>query len=419
MYRLDTKTPVGSNLHYFVKWTVISCIIGTLSGTAGSVFAKALRWVGGFGQEYLWNIFLAPVAGILIVWLYRTFHEEKNRGTNIVLEAISADEDISFATAPLIFLGTLLTHFVSGSSGREGAALQLGGSLGNQLGKCLHLDEKDKKVAVMCGMSACFAAVFGTPMSAGAFSIEVISIGVLYYAALVPCLFSAFIGAGISKLLGNPPERFPLAVVPEFDFKMAVFTVVLGILCALVSILFCVVLHQAEGLYRKYFPNAYVRILAGSGLFILLTLLVGTRDYNGSGIGLIERCIAGEGVSPAAFLLKMLFTAVVLGAGFKGGEIVPALCVGATFGSMVGQVLGVDMALCAACGMSAVFVGVTNCPIASVLLAFELMGYEAMPYFSIIVAVSFTLSGYYGLYKSQKFIYSKLKAEYINIRSHE
>ncbi len=419
MGRFDVKTPLRSNLHYFLKWTFISCVIGIAVGLVGAVFGRAITWVTAFWHDHSWTLFLAPAAGLAIVWLYRTFHEEGNRGTNLVLEAISANEEVSLATAPLIFLGTLLTHFVSGSAGREGAALQLGGSLGNQLGKWMRLDEKDKKIAVMCGMSACFAALFGTPMAAGIFSLEVVSIGVLYYAALVPCVFASFIGAAISRQFGNLPEQFLLEGAPAFGISEAVFTVGFGVTCALVSVLFCIILHQSEKLYRKYFPNSYLRILAGSVLFVGLTLLVGNREYNGSGIHLVAEIMEGGQVGLFAFLLKMVFTAVALGAGFKGGEIVPTLCVGAAFGAAVSQITGMDQALCAACGMAALFVGVTNCPIASVILAFEMFGYGAMPYFAIIVAVSFTLSGYYGLYKSQKFVYSKLKAEYINIRSHE
>ena len=158
-------------------------------------------------------------------------------------------------------------------------------------------------------------------------------------------------------------------------------------------------------------------LAVGGVLLIVLTLLSGSRDYNGSGMELIGRIMGGETVSYLAFFWKMIFTAVVLGAGFKGGEIVPTLCVGAAFGATVARIAGLDQGLCAACSMAALFAGVTNCPIATVILAFELFGYGAMPYFAIIVAVSFTLSGYYGLYKSQKFVYSKLKAEYINIRS--
>lgn len=242
---------------------------------------------------------------------------------------------------------------------------------------------------------------------------EVVSIGVLYYAALVPCLFASFIGAGIAGTLGLSTERFVISGIPEFHLGSAAFIVFLGILCAVVSILLCITLHGSERLYRKYLPNPYIRILAASAILIALTFLTGSRDYNGGGITLIERCMEGD-IRYEAFLLKILFTAVTLGGGFKGGEIVPTLCVGATFGGAVGLLLGVSPSLCAACGMAALFVGVTNCPVASVMLAFEMFGFEAMPYFAIIVAVSFTLSGYYGLYSSQKFVYSKIRTEFIN-----
>lgn len=413
MYRLNTKTPIGANLHYFIKWTAISCVIGLSAGFVGTMFGLGITWAGNFFNSHTWSIFLLPVSGVIIIWLYRTFHEDKNQGTNMVIEAISSNEKITIATAPLIFTGTILTHLSGGSAGREGAALQLGGSLGGLFGSVLQLDEKDKKIAVMCGMSACFAALFGTPLAAGVFAMEVVSIGVLYYAALVPCLFASFIGAGIAGKLGLAGEHFVIGAIPEFQLDSAAFIVLLGMLCAMVSVLLCIVLHGSERLYRRYIPNPYLRILAAGGLLIILTFLAGSRDYNGGGIALIERSIDG-GVPYEAFLIKMLFTAVTLGAGFKGGEIVPTLCVGATFGSAVGMLLGVSPALCAACGMAALFVGVTNCPIASVLLAFEMFGFEAMPYFSLIIAVSFTLSGYYGLYSSQKFVYSKIRTEFIN-----
>ena len=242
---------------------------------------------------------------------------------------------------------------------------------------------------------------------------SVISIGVMYYAALVPCIFASFIGAGVSGLMGLSGEHFTIAEIPEFGVIPAVITVCLGILCAVLSIGFCLVLHQAEHLYRRFFKNPFVRILAASALIILLTLVTGTRAYNGSSMGLIEEALEGR-VRYEAFLLKMLFTAATLGAGYKGGEIVPTLCVGATFGCIVGTLFGFSPSLCAACGMVALFAGVTNCPISSLLIAFEMCGFEAMPYFAVVVAVSFTLSGYYGLYGSQKFVYSKMRTEFIN-----
>ena len=416
MKRGDTKAGMKANIRYFIKWSALALAIGSVAGAAGTIFSMGVSWATGFRLSHPSMLFFLPVSGLLIVWLYHSFHEEGNRGTNMVIDAISSNERVTPATGPLIFFSTILTHLGGGSSGREGAALQLGGSIGNSFGEWFKLDERDKKIAIMCGMSAVFSALFGTPVAAAIFSLEVVSIGVLYYAALVPCVFSSFLAVGIARAAGLEGEHFPVEMILALDLKAVGLLVLLGILCAAVSILFCVLLHTAEHAYRKYFPDARVRILAGSFLFIALTLLSGTRDYCGSSMGLIESSIEGS-ARYEAFLMKMLFTAVALGAGFKGGEIVPTLCVGAALGCAFGEITGFAPSLCAACGMAALFAGVTNCPITSLVIALELFGYEGMEYFSIIIAVAFALSGYYGLYASQKFVYSKTRTEFINRRS--
>lgn len=413
MEKLKIKTPFGTQINYFVKWVLISCTVGGLGGLIGGIFGHGIRLAAESFQNYGWLVYLLPVSGVLIVWLYQTFHQAKNQGTNMILAAVSSNEHIALSTGPLIFVSTVLTHLTGGSAGREGAALQIGGSLGTLAGKVLKLDEKDMKVAVMCGMSACFGALFGTPLAAGIFSLEVISIGVMYYAALVPCLFASFTGAGVSGLMGLSGEHFDILEIPRFGPGPAAVIVCLGILCAIVSVLFCLILHGAEHFFKRRLKNPYVRILAASAILICLTVLVGTRDYNGSSMGLIEEAMEGHARYEALFL-KLLFTAVTLGAGYKGGEIVPTLCVGAVLGCIFGTLFGFSPSLCAACGMAALFVGVTNCPISSMLIAFEMCGFEAMPYFALAIAVSFTLSGYYGLYGTQKFVYSKIKTEFIN-----
>lgn len=304
--------PLRQNIHYFLKWTLISLVTGTVVGLVGTLFGRGIQLVTSFWKGHGWTLFLAPFAGLAIVWLYRVSHEEKNKGTDMVIESISAGEDVTAATAPLIFISTLLSHVVSASAGREGAALQLGGSLGNVIGKAIHLDEKDRKIAIMCGMSAGFAALFGTPLAAGVFAMEVISIGVMYYAALVPCLFASFLGAAISGKLGLVPEHYDIGAVPEFGLSGAVFAVVLGMLCACVGIFLCMILHQCGHLYRKYFPNPYLRVVAGAVIFIGLTLLFPSRLYNGSGAQIIERVFEGEAIPVYAFLLKILFTGVAL-----------------------------------------------------------------------------------------------------------
>lgn len=416
MYRSETQTALNKNILYFIRWTAISIVMGTVCGLIGTAFGYGVIYAQRLFKTHSFMLYLMPVAGVLIVLLHQMFHEIGNRGTNLILESISSDERIPMATLPCIFISTILSQAVGASAGKEGAALQIGGCIGNYFGDVFHMDERDKKVMIMSGMSGCFGAIFGTPLAAAMFGIEVISIGVAYYAALVPCVFASFIGAQISGALGLHGESFQILHIPEFSLVPALYTVSLGLACALLSVFFCILLHETQHLYKNKIENVYARILVAAGLSIALAFIFG-RDYCGAGFNLVEKAVDGESAY-LGFLLKMIFTAVALGGGFKGGEIVPTLAVGASFGCTFGLLTGFEPSLCAAAGMLATFVGVTNCPIATMFLGFELFGFEAMPYFAVAVAISFTLSGYYGLYSGQKFTYSKTKAEFINRKAH-
>ena len=404
--------PLKENLIYFIRWSLISFVMGTVCGLVGAAFGKSVLWAQGLFRANPILLYLLPVSGILIVALHHLLCQIGNRGTNLVLDSVSSTEKLHFALFPCIYISTILSQLAGASAGKEGAALQIGGCIGNYLGDVLKLDERDKKVAIMSGMSGCFAAIFGTPLAASMFGMEVISVGVAYYAALVPCVFAAFIGVHISGSLGLSPEAFTILHIPEFDWGPLALLSLLGLVGAAVSVCFCILLHETHRLYVRVAPNPYKKILLASVLFLMLVLLFG-RDYCSAGFNLVETAMEGEG-RYEAFLLKMLFTAVALGGGFKGGEIVPTLAVGATLGCAFGRLTGFEPSLCAACGLLSLFVGVTNCPIATMFLGFELFGFEAMPFFAIVVAISFTLSGYYGLYSSQKFVYSKTKTEFIN-----
>jgi H+/Cl- antiporter ClcA len=414
------KHKIDHNVHralVSVKWVIFAIIVGTIVGLCGTAFYYGMSYVTGLRTAHPWLIFLLPVGGLAIVGLYQLCHDEKDTGTNLVISAIHSGDELPFKMAPLIFVSTLITHLFGGSAGREGAALQMGGSIGNTLGKLFHFDEKDKHVMIMCGMSAAFSALFGTPMAAAIFPMEMVSVGVMYYIALVPCVISSLVAHGIAVSFGVSNELFLIEEIPEFGVFTAIEISFLAILCALLSILFCVILHQTERLYKHFFKNPYVRAFAGGCFVILLTLCVGNQSYNGTGINIIEQCIDGS-VRPEAFLLKMIFTALTLGAGYKGGEIVPSFFTGAAFGCLFGNLLGFSPTLCTAVGMTSVFCGVTNSPITSLLISFELFGYDGMPYFLLAISFSYMLSGYFGLYRSQKIVYSKYKTNYINKTTH-
>lgn len=411
---------IKHNLHRFAvscKWVIFSILVGLVVGLCGTAFCYGLIGATNIRLAHPWLIFLLPVGGLVIVGLYHILQNEKDTGTNLVISAIHSGDKLPFKMAPLIFISTIITHLFGGSAGREGAALQMGGSLGNSIGKLFRFDDKDRNVMIMCGMSAAFSALFGTPMAAAIFSMEMISVGVMYYNALVPCVISSLVAHGVADCFGVTNEFFLIESIPKFGLKTAIEISILAALCALVSILFCVSIHGTERLYKKFFKNPFIRVFAGGVFIIIATLLVGNQTYNGTGMNIIAQCIEGT-VKPETFILKILFTALTLSAGYKGGEIVPSFCTGAAFGCLFGNLLGFSPTLCTAVGMTSVFCGVTNCPISSLLISFELFGYDGMPYFLLAISFSYMMSGYFGLYQSQRIVYSKYKNRYINKNTH-
>lgn len=411
-----TKTTLW-NLLIFLKWIAFACFIGLLLGGIGALFLYAIQYVTVLRTQWPWLLWLLPPVGILIVLLYKSAGMGDDKGTNLMLVAVRTNEKLSWKTAPMIFMGTVLTHLVGGSAGREGAALQMGGSIAAQVGRLLRLDEKDERTMTMCGMSAAFAAIFGTPIASAIFAMEVTSVGVMYYAAMVPCMVSSLVGYAVATYFGVIPTQFVLEGVPAFAILNMLRAVVLAILCAGLSILFCVALRKTGGLYKKYLPNLIWRITVGGLILIGLTYLAGTGDYNGLGSKVIVAAVNESRAAPEAFLMKILFTVATLGAGYKGGEIVPAFFVGATFGNVAGGLLGLSPSFAAGLGLIAVFCGVTNCPITSLFMSMELFGLQGLPFFAIACAVSYMLSGYYSLYSEQKILYSKLRPEFIDKKS--
>ena len=400
-------------LSRFLRWLLLSCSLGLAIGLVGAAFYHSIRIVTALRLSHPALLLLLPAAGAGIVLLYRVCGMENDRGTNLVLVAARQAEPMHLRTAPLIFLSTVLTHLAGGSAGREGAALQLGGSIGAATGRALRLDDRDRRMLVMCGMSAAFSALFGTPITAAIFSMEVVSVGILHYSAFVPCLFSALSALELAKLLGVHGEHFLVTGIPAVSPLSIAQCVAMGLLCALLSILFCTAMHAAPHLYERVTKKPVIRAVLGGALLILLTFLVGGQDYNGAGSHIIERALDGD-ARPEAFLLKILFTAVTLGAGFRGGEIVPVLFTGATFGCVAGPLLGLSPSFGGALAMTGLFCGATNCPIASLLLSFELFGGQSLPLFALCCAVSYMMSGYSGLYGEQKILYSKFRVERFN-----
>lgn len=407
---------IGAYPAALLKWLAVGALIGGIGGVIGSLFHIGVNYATQMRLAHPWILYLLPVLGLVIAAMYRLTRVE-GKDTNAVIESVHFGKNVPVLLVPVILVSTVLTHLGGGSAGREGAALQIGGGIGFETGRLLHLGEKDLPLATLCGMSAVFSALFGTPLTATFFSMEVISVGVFYYAGLIPCLTAALVGYLVSLLMGVPPTRFAVAA-PEPDVLMMLAVMVLAVGCAAVSILFCRGMQKTGKLAARLLPNPYLRAAVGGVLVILLTVLVGSTDYNGAGMEMVERAVAGE-AAPWAWLLKLVFTAVTIGFGFKGGEVVPSFFVGACFGCVLGGLLGLPAGFGAALGLAAVFCGAVNCPIASVFLSIELFGSGGVLYFAMACAISYLLSGYCGLYSSQTILYSKMRAEFINIHTNE
>ncbi|MBE6918677.1 MAG: chloride channel protein [Ruminococcaceae bacterium] len=410
VYRLRRMWLYAATL---VKWIAVGVLIGAVGGVVGTLFhmgvdqATELRW------EHPWILYLLPVGGLVITAIYRVTRTE-GKGTNDIIRSVHFGSHIPILLVPVIFVSTVITHLCGGSAGREGAALQIGGGIGYKTGTLLHLHEKDLPLATMCGMSGVFAALFGTPLTAMLFALEVISVGVLYYAGLIPCLAAALTGYRVSVLLGVPPTRFSIPAV-EMELGVTVQVAVLAVLCAVVSILLCRTLHWTEHAMEHVLGNVWLRSAVGGAALIGLTLLLGT-DYNGAGMDVITAALGGQ-AKGFAWLWKILFTAITIGCGFKGGEVVPSFFIGATFGCVAGSLLGMPVPLAAAVGLICVFCGAVNCPLASMMLSVELFGADNLIYFAVACAIGYLISGYSGLYKSQRIVYSKMRAEFINVNA--
>ena len=407
---------IGLYVAALLKWVAVGALVGGVGGFVGAAFHLGVGYATEVRQAHPWILYLLPLGGVVIAGLYKLCKLE-GKGTNAVIESVHFGKSIPTLLVPLIFVSTVITHLLGGSAGREGAALQIGGGIGYRTGSLLHLGEKDLPLATLCGMSGVFAALFGTPLTATIFALEVISVGVLYYAGLLPCFTASLTGYYIALVMGVEPTRFTVAM-PALEWGTLGLTALLAVGCALVSILFCRGLHITEHAAACWMKNGFVRAAVGGAVIVLATVLLGTTDYNGAGMDVIERAMTGQADS-WAWLWKLAFTAVTIGCGFKGGEVVPSFFVGATFGCVFGGLLGLPPAFAAAVGLVAVFCGAVNCPIASVILSVELFGAGGMAYFAAACAISYLLSGYCGLYSSQTILYSKLKAEFINVHTHE
>lgn len=383
----------------YVLWVLLGVMTGVVCGFFGVLFSKTVGFVTQLRQNNNWLLYLLPIGGLLSVAIYKLCRV-KNIGVTNVFDCVRTEQSLPYFLAPSVFCGTVISHLFGASAGREGAALQIGGGVANILARLLHLDEDSRHATVMCGMAALFSAVFGTPLAACVFIIEVI-LTRLCLSAAIPVLVSSITAFFIATLSGVHPERFDIGVLPQFSFSLVWKTAAITLVGVIVAFVFCKGLSLGKAFAKKIFKNEFLRIASGGIITIILTLLVGSFEYNGGGVNIIEQVFEGN-VRYEAFAIKILFTVICVSCGYKGGEIIPTLFIGATLGGALATILALPIGTGAAIGMAVLFCAATKCPTATILLCCEMFGFACAPLIIPVVIISFIAARYQGLYSNSE-----------------
>ncbi|OAB38729.1 voltage-gated chloride channel protein [Paenibacillus macquariensis subsp. defensor] len=387
----------------FLKWIFFGVVVGLLSGTASALFLRSLEYVTHIRLLNPWVLFLLPLGGACVSYLYYKYGMNSTKGNNLIIEQIQEREyqSVPLRMAPLVLVGTLVTHLLGGSAGREGTAVQMGGSLAESFGKWIKVGPIDRQILLMCGISGGFGSIFGTPIAGAVFAIEVIALGMIRSNALFPCFVASFVGNIVAMdVWGVTHIHYDMGVIPALSLSVVLKVVAAAVCFGLVSMIFSELTHFLKKSFAFIMPNPMLKSAIGGVIIILMVYLIGSRDYLGLGIPLISQSFE-DNVHPFAFLGKLLFTSVTLGAGFQGGEVTPLFAIGATLGNSLAGVLHLYAPFLAALGFIAVFCGATNTPLACFLMGIELFGSEGAIYMFIACLVSYLFSGHTGIYTSQ------------------
>ncbi|MGN7356405.1 voltage-gated chloride channel family protein [Paenibacillus sp. SAF-054] len=386
----------------FFKWIWLGGVVGLLSGSASAVFLIALEYVTDTRMQHPWLLYLLPLGGALVSFVYMKYGKNSSKGNNLIIEQIhNGNEAIPLRMAPLVLFGTLVTHLFGGSAGREGTAVQMGGSLAERFGKWIKAGALERRILLMCGISGGFGSVFGTPLAGTVFGLEVIAIGLIQYEALIPCFTASLVGHLVTtQLWGVEHIQYPQMIAPALSLAVLLKVLAASLVFALASIGFSELTHALKKVFAKILHNPMLKSAVGGLIVIGLVFLVGSRDYLGLGIPLITDSFEQD-VPTFAFLWKLIFTSVTLGTGFQGGEVTPLFAIGATLGHTLADLFYLYGPFLAGLGFIAVFCGATHTPIACFLMGIELFGSNGAVYMFIACLISYVFSGYSGIYTSQ------------------
>jgi H+/Cl- antiporter ClcA len=395
-------------LAHLLRWVLLGALVGVLAGCASAAFLATLEWVTDIRLDHGWLIAFLPLAGLLVGLAYHYGGGRSSEGNNLIIDEIHEPRAwVPRRMAPLVFGGTVLTHLFGGSAGREGTAIQMSGSLTDAAARILHLNASDRRLMLITAIGGGFGAVFGVPLAGAVFGLEVQAIGRMRYDALVPSLTASTVGVLVVRALGVTHTATPTVHVGSLDAGMIGKVALAGLAFGLASVLFSELTHGIKRAFAATVRWAPARPLIGGLLVIGMTVAVGSQTYNGLSLGLIHSSLFGGDVSGWSWLLKLVFTAVTLGASFQGGEVTPLFVIGATLGAALAGVLGVPVTLLAALGFVAVFAGATNTPLACTIMGVELFGSGAVVYFAVACVVSYVFSSHRGIYTTQRIAVAK------------
>ncbi len=398
---MSTSHPYITAVNNFIKWTLLCGIVGLSIGSATALFLSSLDFVTLFREQHAWIIYSLPIIGLLIGLLYYYLGKESVKGNNLLLETHqSPNKPIPFLMAPLVFITTLLTHLAGGSAGREGTAVQMGGAIADQFTKWFKLNDGQRKTIIIIGISAGFAAVFGTPLAGAIFALEIMSFRKIHLRSIIPSLAAAYIAHYTCLAWHIEHTHYTLSIVNSFDIKNIGWAGFAGILFGLTALAFTWV---GKGWKRLFNIISYVpaRPFIGGLLLLAAIHLLGSTKFIGLGIPSIVASFTTQ-AGPYDFLIKLVLTALTLNAGFKGGEVTPLFFIGASLGSALIVFVPLPLAILAAMGFVAVFAGATHCVIASIIMGFELFGLQAGWYVGIASIFAYFSSGIEGIYSAQE-----------------